>query len=106
MNQHVQARPDGVLDLTHGPVPASSPRTGMDMAASSTRLGPAEAFPVDLGSLTLVELQVLHSRACLQLEDEYLDSPDGPHPVTLDRHQELVEALNAHQSTVAVTNHE
>ena len=95
MNQHVQARPDGALDLTHGPVPvpASSPRTGMEVPAGSTRLGPAEAFPAELGSLTLVALQVLHSRVSLQLEDEYRQAPAGPHPVTLDRHHELVEEL-------------
>ena len=106
MNQHVQTRPDSALHLTRGPVAGSSPRTGMDVPTSSTRLVPGEAFPAELGALTLVELQVLPSRVSLQLEDEHLDAPDGPHPVTPDRHQELVEALNAHQRTAAVTNPE
>jgi hypothetical protein len=50
-----------------------------------------------------VELQVLHSRVFLQLEDEHLDAPAGPHPVTLDRHQELMAALDAHRDAHGVT---
>ncbi|MHC5560842.1 hypothetical protein [Kocuria sp. U4B] len=38
-------------------------------------------------------MQLLHSRLTRQLEHEHL-SPDGPHPVTLQRHRELVVELD------------
>ncbi|MUN63871.1 hypothetical protein GMA12_12110 [Kocuria sediminis] len=60
-----------------------------------TCLGPDCAFPAELSALSLVELQVLHSRVVCQLEHEYLTGPDGPHPVTQDRHDELVAELEA-----------
>jgi hypothetical protein len=57
--------------------------------ASGICLDPAARFPADLAALSLVELQVLHSRICRQLDREYLIDPAGPHPLTLDRHCEL-----------------
>lgn len=63
-----------------------------------TGLDPAAPFPADLSALSLVELQVLHSRACRQLDREYLTDPAGPHPVTLDRHCELVIELDRRDS--------
>ena len=60
-----------------------------------TCLSPDCDFPAELSALPLVELQVLHSRVVCQLEHEYLLNTDGPHPVTQDRHEELVAALEA-----------
>lgn len=60
-----------------------------------TWLGPEEKFPVDLVGLSLVELQVLHSRICRQLDHEYTAGFAGPHPWTLDRHRDLVAELDA-----------
>ncbi|MFI7481864.1 hypothetical protein ACH9EU_05535 [Kocuria sp. M1R5S2] len=61
----------------------------------NTRLAPDREFPAELAALTLVELQVLHSRIVCQLEHEHLELPDGPHPVTRDRHEEIVVELGA-----------
>ncbi|MGX5359619.1 hypothetical protein [Kocuria sp. KH4] len=58
-------------------------------------LGPDEMFPAALAALSMDELQVLHSRICRQLDREYLTAPDGPHPCTADRLQELVHELDA-----------
>lgn len=60
-----------------------------------TCLSPDCDFPAELSALPLVELQVLHSRVVCQLEHEYLVNTDGPHPVTQDRHEELVAELEA-----------
>ena len=60
---------------------------------AKTALSPDEDFPADLAGLSLVEMQVLHSRICHQLDHEYLINPDGSHPVTLDRHRDLVAHL-------------
>ncbi|MGX5358135.1 hypothetical protein [Kocuria sp. KH4] len=98
MNHHQQTRTDAgnpAAEHSRGPT--------VDALGGSTRLGPGETFPADLGSLTLAELQVLHSRVFLQLEDEHLDAPAGPHPVTLDRHQELMAALDTHRDARGVT---
>lgn len=65
-------------------------------AMDGTCLSPSALFPADLAELSLVRLQVLHSRICCQLDSEYLT---GPHPVTTDRHHEVVLALNARTST-------
>ncbi|MEH0108452.1 hypothetical protein V6N00_01820 [Tersicoccus sp. MR15.9] len=62
-------------------------------AGSSTFLRPTDPFP-DLTVLTLGDLQILHSRAARQREAEYL-SLEGPHPVTLDRLEELSRILDA-----------
>ncbi|HST71863.1 MULTISPECIES: hypothetical protein [Kocuria] len=66
-----------------------------DAGQCETCLAPECAFPAELGALTLVELQVLHSRIACQLDHEYLDNPDGPHPVTQDRHEELLAELES-----------
>lgn len=54
-------------------------------AVPDTFLAPADPFPSVLAELDLTELQVLHSRACRQLEKEYLAAPDGSHPGTVAR---------------------
>lgn len=76
------------IPLTAGTGARVSLRIGAD-----TRLSPAEPFPASLAELDLVGVQVLHSRICCQLDHEYLTDPAGPHPVTLDRRQELVAEL-------------
>lgn len=75
--------------------PAAAP------SAPDTFLGPADPFPSDLAELDLTELQVLHSRVCRRLEREYLTDPDGPHPVTQDRCQELAAELDSRQDFLA-----
>lgn len=77
------------IPLTAGNGARVSRQVGAD-----TRLSPAEPFPASLVELDLVDVQVLHSRTCCQLDHEYLTDPAGPHPVTLDRHQELVAELD------------
>jgi hypothetical protein len=78
-----------------GVVP-SPPGTGAEGHGDcDTCLGPDGDFPPELSALSLVDLQVLHSRVVCQLEHEYLVNPDGPHPVTQDRHEELVAELEA-----------
>lgn len=77
---------------------SSTVSSGTDAAARhdprcETCLSPEDEFPADLTGLPLVELQVLHSRIECQLEREYLEGPSGPHPVTQDRHDELVAEL-------------
>jgi hypothetical protein len=79
-----------MIDHTETAVPAEAPAPG---AADSRRLGPAGAFPATLEGLTVEELQILHSRLCLQLDHEYLTDPAGPHPVSLDRYRQVVTAL-------------
>ncbi|MFI7494270.1 hypothetical protein ACH9D2_06035 [Kocuria sp. M4R2S49] len=75
----------------------SLPRPPAAPTAPGTFLAPADPFPSDLSELGLNELQVLHSRVCRRLEQEYLADPDGPHPVTKDRCQELVAELDTRQ---------
>lgn len=77
------------------PLPVSAP------PSSSTLLAPDDPFPLVLAELELAELQVLHSRVSRQLEQEYLTRPEGPHPVTQDRHQELVDELDTRQDFFA-----
>lgn len=62
-------------------------------ARPSTCLGPDEPFPDALAELPPAQVQVLHSRICCQLEEDHRTDPSGPHPVSLDRHHELVEEL-------------
>jgi hypothetical protein len=76
------------------PMPACS-------SAARIRLTPEESFPSEVSVLGVGELQVLHSRLCCQLRAEYL-RPEGPHPVTLDRHEELVAELGSRESTTTV----
>ncbi|MFF0989134.1 hypothetical protein [Kocuria nitroreducens] len=71
------------------------------VSAPGTFLAPADPFPAVLAELGLTELQVLHSRVCRQLEQEYLAAPDGPHPVTQDRCQEPVAELDTRQVFLA-----
>lgn len=72
----------------------------------STRLSPAEEFSLELVQVTLAELQILHSRTSLQLDHEYLTTAHGAHPVTLDRHQELVAELQTRQYDIPAPAHE
>ncbi len=58
-------------------------------------LGPAQAFPAELGGLSMGELQVLHSRITRQLDHDYLTDPAGPHTWTVDRSFELAAELDA-----------
>lgn len=88
--------PKVVLAPRQPPAPAPAPRE-----APSTYLAPADPFPTELAELELDELQVLHSRACRRLEDEYRTSAAGPHPITLDRVQELVVELDTRQEFLA-----
>lgn len=98
---------------TPAPTPVSPADTGRQehqhvpgaAEGASTHLDPAQDFPTELPELTLEQLQVLHSRACLQLEREYLDSPEGAHPVTLDRHQDLVAELHTRHSDLPTPAH-
>lgn len=83
-----------VLQLT----PPLSRPTSTATAEAGTFLSPDDPFPSALAELDLVELQVLHSRVCRRLEHEYLTAPDGPHPVTQDRCQELVAELDVRES--------
>lgn len=80
---------------THpAPAPASVAPGGRSPApVDATCLGPDEAFPTELAELDLEVVQVLHSRICCQLEGEYR-TVEGPHPVTLDRCEELREELD------------
>lgn len=63
----------------------------MDVNAleAATRLAPDDSFPDTLMDLPVEQLQILHSRLCRQLELEYLDAPDGGHPITVDRLHEV-----------------
>lgn len=81
--------------MDHQPFPLVEARRG------ATSLGPDHEFPADLAGLGLVELQVLHSRICHQLDLEYLTELDGPHPVTLDRYRELSAQLDAREGAAA-----
>lgn len=58
----------------------------------STVLDPTEEVTPDLDELPLVDLQVLHSRVTSQIEREHL-SPEGPHPLTRDRQQDVTAEL-------------
>ncbi|PLC10841.1 hypothetical protein AUQ48_16085 [Kocuria flava] len=64
------------------------------LKSTSTLLAPEEEFPTALSELPVLEIHVLHSRVCRQLDHEYLTDPAGAHPVTLDRHHELVAELD------------
>jgi hypothetical protein len=77
------------------PVAALRNRAGRGAAPEDcdTCLAPECEFPAELSPLSLVELQVLHSRLSCQLDREYLENPEGPHPVTQDRFEEVVAAL-------------
>ncbi|MFD1212103.1 hypothetical protein ACFQ36_08620 [Arthrobacter sp. GCM10027362] len=76
---------------------SGSPNSAVQVEAASTHLEPGAPFPAHLAELNLFELHVLHSRICRQLDREYLTDPAGPHPLTLDRHQELVDELDVRE---------
>ncbi|MFI7579389.1 hypothetical protein ACH9DO_08675 [Kocuria sp. M1N1S27] len=80
----------------HGTDPSRDPAPRVEPCSC---LGPAEAFPAALGALSMDELQVLHSRICRQLDREYLEAPDGPHPCTADRLQEVLDELDVRDAT-------
>lgn len=92
-----QGRPSGPImpHTTKGAAMDHPPFSLAGIEQTAISLGPDEAFPADLAGLGLVELQVLHSRVCHQLDHEYLAGLDGPHPLTLDRCRELVAELEA-----------
>lgn len=96
---HAPVTPAATVGQEHHGAPQEADGTG-------TQVDPAGNFPGELGELSLTHLQVLHSRVCLQLDSEYLGSPDGAHPVTLDRHQELVAELATRRSSPAAPAHE
>lgn len=86
--------------MTSQPAPPLS-RTPAAPPAPGTFLAPTDPFPSSLAELELTEVQVLHSCVCRQLEQEYLADPDGPHPVTQDRCQELAAELDTRQHFLA-----
>lgn len=94
-------RPDGFAQATANSSPQQPvvppPRSP---ESSSTCLPPDDPFPTALADLELVELHVLHSRIVRQLDREYRTGPAGPHPVSLDRAQELTAELDARQGHV------
>lgn len=93
--------------LTKTPAgPSTHPRSAPlppALKISSTYLTPADPFPSALAELELVELLVLHSRITRQLDHEYRTDPAGPHPVTMDRAQELAAELDTRQAFLAST---
>lgn len=79
-----------------GPVPVPDPAPA---ATGGTGLETTEDFPTDVVDLPLTELHVLHSKLCRQLDHETLTNPAGPHPLTQDRHQEVVAELDTRATT-------
>lgn len=95
-----EARPARGGPFAHSaPVPAApvaaAPVAPAPVRTPGSRLGPGEDFPEDLSALGTVELQVLHSRICRQLDHDWLTDPHGPHCSTMDRLQELQTELDA-----------
>ena len=74
---------------------ALSPGRAAAAAEQAMRLTPDDPFPDILVDLPLERLQVLHSRICRQLDHEYLTSPEGRHPMTLDRLLELQDEFDS-----------
>lgn len=77
------------------PVPSESTQP------TSTYLAPDDPFPGSLVELDLDQLHVLHSRVCRQIDLEYITDPEGPHPITLDRADELTAELNEREQDFA-----
>ena len=75
-------------------LPSTMQEPGLVPGADPTSLTPEEPFPEELLGLSLVQLQVLHSRVSRRLEQEYL-SLEGPHPLTVDRLQCLGVELDS-----------
>jgi hypothetical protein len=90
--------PDADPSIQRFPLPVPSAPE-----APSTCLAPGETFPTSLAELGLTELQVLHSRVTRQLDREYRTDPSGPHPVTLDRAEELADELDTRQEFLEPT---
>lgn len=86
MDTHDPAGPLPVPD----PAPATTGGTGLEAT---------EDFPADVAGLSLTQLHVLHSKLSRQLDHETLVDPAGPHPLTQDRHQEVVAELDARAAT-------
>lgn len=83
---------------TH-PAPTPAPTAPVRQASTpggDTFLLPDQTFPTRLAELELTQVQMLHSRINRQLETEY-HTIEGPHPVTLDRCEELREELDTRQ---------
>lgn len=78
----------------------AAPTESQQLDPSSTFLAPEDQFPSELADLDLKTVLALHGRVCRQLEREYLTSPDGADPATLDRVEELTEELNERQKYV------
>ena len=74
-----------------GPIPVPDPAP---VTTGDTGLETSENFPADLAGLPLTQLHVLHSKLCRQLDHETLTGPTGPHPITQDRHQQVVAQLD------------
>ena len=74
--------------------PSHHPASADPAVPPCSRLGPEGAFPAELTGLSLMELQVLHSKVCRQLDHDYCTDPAGPHGCTLDRLQELLVELD------------
>lgn len=64
-------------------------------------LRPCDHCPAELAELALTEVQVLHSRLSHQLDWEHRLDPEGPHPVTMDRHEELVAELDTRRAVLS-----
>lgn len=89
-------RPEGSTTRHHTASTFPAP-TSTETADPGIRSAPADPLPTGLAELELMVLQVLHSRIWCQLEHEYLTTADGPHPVTLDRRNDLVAELSTRQ---------
>lgn len=73
---------------------------GAPHRGTGTCLDPVSPFPDDVAGLSTLELHVWHSRIRLQLDQDTAD-PAGPHPLTWDRHLDLVAELAARGSWTA-----
>lgn len=83
--------------MRHHTAPTSPAPTSPETAGPGVRLAPADPLPTGLAELELMVLPVLHSRIWCQLEHEYLTTAEGPHPVTLDRRNDLVAERSTRQ---------
>lgn len=88
---------DFSMPATFSRISRSDFRQTRRLNPTSTYLTPVDHFPDTLSDLDLPTVLALHGRACRQLEREYLDSPDGANPATLDRLEALNEELDERQ---------
>jgi hypothetical protein len=70
-----------------------------------TRLSPDQAFPAELTVLSTARLLILDSLIRRQLDHEMPCELDGAHPLTLERHFDLVTELDAREITAATVDH-